>query len=98
MPKYHFDIADGVRLADPVGLDCADETDAKNICWMTVRDRWTERLICRNCGNAGSAQFSAPDRFSWDAQIDSVSEGFKAIKLEYGSDLYCSACNCRVEP
>ena len=23
MPIFHFDIADGVRLEDPVGLDCA---------------------------------------------------------------------------
>ena len=26
MPIYHFDIADGVRLEDPVGLDCKSET------------------------------------------------------------------------
>ena len=27
MPIFHFDIADGVRLEDPVGLDCADASD-----------------------------------------------------------------------
>jgi hypothetical protein len=29
MPIFHFDIADGVRLEDPVGLDCKNESDAK---------------------------------------------------------------------
>ncbi len=29
MPIYHFDIADGVRLEDPVGLDCKSEGEAK---------------------------------------------------------------------
>jgi hypothetical protein len=29
MPIFHFDIADGVRLEDPVGLDCRSESDAK---------------------------------------------------------------------
>ncbi len=29
MPIFHFDIADGVRLEDPVGLDCKSETEAK---------------------------------------------------------------------
>jgi hypothetical protein len=29
MKTYHFDIADGVRLEDPVGLDCNNDHDAK---------------------------------------------------------------------
>jgi hypothetical protein len=29
MPIFHFDIADGIRLEDPVGLDCRNENDAK---------------------------------------------------------------------
>jgi len=29
MPIFHFDIADGYRLEDPVGMDCANEQDAK---------------------------------------------------------------------
>jgi hypothetical protein len=29
MPIFHFDIADGVRLEDPIGLDCKNEADAK---------------------------------------------------------------------
>jgi hypothetical protein len=28
MPKYFFDLKDGVRLVDPAGLDCADDGDA----------------------------------------------------------------------
>jgi hypothetical protein len=29
MKTYHFDIADGIRLEDPVGLDCSSDGDAK---------------------------------------------------------------------
>lgn len=29
MPVFHFDIADGFRLEDPVGMDCASESDAR---------------------------------------------------------------------
>jgi hypothetical protein len=29
MPIFHFEIADGFRLEDPVGLDCASEGDAR---------------------------------------------------------------------
>jgi hypothetical protein len=29
MPIFHFDIADRVRLEDPVGLDCKTENDAR---------------------------------------------------------------------
>lgn len=29
MKTYHFDIADGVRLEDPVGLDCSSDGDAR---------------------------------------------------------------------
>ena len=28
MPQHRFEIADGVRLADPVGLECDSEQDA----------------------------------------------------------------------
>jgi hypothetical protein len=29
MPKYHFEIIDGFRLEDPVGLECPDDERAK---------------------------------------------------------------------
>ena len=29
MPIFHFDIDDGVRLEDPVGLDCKSEHEAR---------------------------------------------------------------------
>jgi hypothetical protein len=31
MPKYHFEIVDGYRLEDPVGLDCSSEDQAKTV-------------------------------------------------------------------
>lgn len=37
MPIFHFDIADGVRLEDPVGLDCANESDAKKTADLIAR-------------------------------------------------------------
>jgi hypothetical protein len=37
MPIFHFDIADGVRLEDPVGLDCKSEHDAKKTAELIAR-------------------------------------------------------------
>ena len=42
MPIFHFDIADDVRLEDPVGLDCRNEIDARRtaelIAWQIAVD------------------------------------------------------------
>jgi hypothetical protein len=37
MPIFHFDIADGVRLEDPVGLDCRNESDARKTADLIAR-------------------------------------------------------------
>ena len=37
MPIFHFDIADGVRLKDPLGLDCANESDARKTADLIAR-------------------------------------------------------------
>lgn len=37
MPIFHFDIADGVRLEDPVGLDCKSEQDAMKTADLIAR-------------------------------------------------------------
>ncbi len=37
MPIFHFDIADGVRLEDPVGLVCANESDARKTADLIAR-------------------------------------------------------------
>ncbi|MDB5504094.1 MAG: hypothetical protein JWR89_3996 [Tardiphaga sp.] len=31
MPKYHFEIVDGYKLEDPVGLECRDELQARTV-------------------------------------------------------------------
>jgi hypothetical protein len=31
MPKYHFEIVDGFRLEDPVGLECANDAQARDV-------------------------------------------------------------------
>jgi len=37
MPIFHFDIADRVRLEDPVGLDCKSECDARKTADLIAR-------------------------------------------------------------
>jgi hypothetical protein len=37
MPIFHFDIADGMRLEDPVGLECRNENDAKKTADLIAR-------------------------------------------------------------
>jgi hypothetical protein len=37
MPIFHFDIADGFRLEDPVGLDCRSEDDARKTAELIAR-------------------------------------------------------------
>jgi hypothetical protein len=31
MPKFHFEIVDGYRIEDPVGLDCESEEQARTV-------------------------------------------------------------------
>jgi hypothetical protein len=37
MPTYRFEIADGIRLADPVGLECEGAQDAKTKADLIAR-------------------------------------------------------------
>jgi hypothetical protein len=37
MPIFHFEIADGVRFEDPIGLNCKNETDAKKTADLIAR-------------------------------------------------------------
>jgi Domain of unknown function (DUF6894) len=37
MPIFHFDIADRVRLEDPVGLDCKNEHHARKTADLIAR-------------------------------------------------------------
>lgn len=37
MPKYHFEIVDGFRLEDPVGLDCTNDAQAKHVAKNIAR-------------------------------------------------------------
>jgi hypothetical protein len=64
----------------------------------TDRDRWTEKLSCLCCGTTGITHLSTADKFSWDIQVDSVSEGFKAIVLAFGSKFVCSLCDDQAHP
>jgi hypothetical protein len=69
MPVFHFDIADGVRLEDPVGLDCASEHDARKTADLIARqiaadlgdDRDEERSVAV-IDEAGTEIYLAPVR------------------------------------
>jgi hypothetical protein len=69
MPVFHFDIADGVRLEDPVGLDCASEHDARKTADLIARqiaadlvdDRDEERSVVV-IDEAGTEIYLAPVR------------------------------------
>jgi hypothetical protein len=37
MPIFHFEIADGVRIEDPIGLDCKNEPDARKTADLIAR-------------------------------------------------------------
>jgi hypothetical protein len=49
MPHYRFEIADGVRLVDPVGLDCRDDQDARckaKIIADRIAEQGTSKARC----------------------------------------------------
>lgn len=66
MPIFHFDIADGVRLEDPVGFDCRNETDAKRTAELMARqiaadlDDGNEERSVVVVDEAGSEIFKTP--------------------------------------
>ena len=37
MPIFHFDIDNGLRVEDPIGLDCRSEDDAKKTADLFAR-------------------------------------------------------------
>jgi hypothetical protein len=66
MPVFHFDIADGVRLEDPVGLDCRNESDARRTAELIARqiavdlDDGNEARSVVVVDEAGSEIFKTP--------------------------------------
>jgi hypothetical protein len=66
MPIFHFDIADGVRLEDPVGLDCRNESDARRTAELFARqiavdlDDGNEARSVVVVDEAGSEIFQTP--------------------------------------
>jgi hypothetical protein len=68
MPIFHFDIYDGVRLEDPVGLDCKSEHDARKTADLIARqiaidlvDGGNDRSVVV-VDEAGSEIYTAPVR------------------------------------
>ena len=66
MPIFHFDIADNVRLEDPVGLDCRNESDARRTAELIARqiavdlDDGNEARSVVVVDEAGSEIFKTP--------------------------------------
>jgi hypothetical protein len=65
---------------------------------MIERDQWTETLRCPKCRMTGSVELSQANGQAFHdgdqvVRVESVSEGFKAVQFEYGSNFYCSSCD-----
>jgi hypothetical protein len=66
MPIFHFDIADDVRLEDPVGIDCRNEGDARRTAELIARqiavdlDDGNEARSVVVVDEAGSEIFKTP--------------------------------------
>ena len=66
MPIFHFDIADDVRLEDPVGIDCRNESDARRTAELIARqiavdlDDGNEARSVVVVDEAGSEIFKTP--------------------------------------
>jgi hypothetical protein len=70
---------------------------------MTGRDQWTETLRCSRCGKMGSVDVSQANGQAFHdgdqtVRVDYISNGFKAVQFEYGSNFYCAFCDLPVEP
>lgn len=69
---------------------------------MTGRDQWTETLRCPKCRATGSVELSQANGQAFhdgdkDVRVESISASFKVIQFEYGSNFYCSSCDCPAE-
>jgi hypothetical protein len=66
---------------------------------MTARDRWTDKLLCPNCGKIGEAKVSQNDGYAFmsdrSTQVDYCPPGFRP--QEEGPHkvvmFYCTECN-----
>ena len=47
MPKFHFEIVDGYKIEDPVGLDCKNEEQAKRVAQDIARQGQHGGAQCR---------------------------------------------------
>ena len=56
MPKFHFEIVDGYKIEDPVGLECKNEQQAQQVAEDIARQ------IAIDVGFKGGAQSGGPRR------------------------------------
>jgi hypothetical protein len=60
---------------------------------MTAPNRWTELLVCSNCGMSGTARLSQREKRAFDFSVEAIPAGFKVVQLEFGDTFFCEACN-----
>lgn len=60
---------------------------------MTASNQWTELLSCPNCRRSGSALLSKPEKRAFDFSVESIPDGFKVVRTEFGETFHCKACN-----
>jgi hypothetical protein len=70
---------------------------------MNGHDQWTETLRCPKCRMTGHVELSQANGQAFhngdqDVRVESISAGFKAVQLEYGSNFYCALCEVPAEP
>jgi hypothetical protein len=70
---------------------------------MTERDQWSEKLRCPKCRKSGVAELSQANGQAYhdgdqDVRVESLTDGFEVIQLEYGIGFHCTSCDTPVEP
>jgi hypothetical protein len=54
-------------------------------------DQWSEELRCTVCKNTGVVSLSQPDG-TYVPVVNSLPDGFKVVKTDYGINFECGAC------
>ena len=62
-----------------------------------MTDQWDEQLECPQCRNTGMASLSHPQNAEMPT-VDGISDGFKAVRTQYGPDFRCAVCDIPAQP
>jgi predicted RNA-binding Zn-ribbon protein involved in translation (DUF1610 family) len=62
-----------------------------------MREEWTEKLRCPNCGKTGVASISQSDIYA-PPFVEAVPDGFKVANNANGMTFQCEDCGVEVVP